>query len=220
MTSNATFTEPRAAELADAAKAGDADRVRELVAAGADPNARGAKGLTLLQWAMLSQQPAGVEALLAAGADPARGSDDGQTAVHLAAQAERAVYLDLLLEHGASPDTPNTVTGATPLVAALMAEREANFDALLKAGARVDAADRMGNTPLHQAAKINESARVLQLLEAGADPQAKNGQGDTFQRYLFMTPDKALSAQARRGNDQVRAWLRAHAIPIQDAATQ
>ncbi|MFC3716264.1 ankyrin repeat domain-containing protein [Luteimonas soli] len=215
-----TFSDPAAAQLAQAAKSGDAARIRELVAGGANPNARGDNGTTMLQWAMLQQSRSGFEALLAAGADPALGDDDGLTAVHLAAQADTPYWLETLLAGGASPDTPNTVTRATPLMAALMTERGANAQRLLDAGAQVDAIDRQHNTALHVAAKINQMDWVLKLLDAGASPGAVNAQGVTFQRYLFMTRDATLNASARRERDAVREWLRGHNVPIEDASAQ
>ena len=215
-----TFSDPVAAQLAQATKSGDAARIRELVAGGANPNAQGDNGTTMLQWAMLQQNRTGFEALLAAGADPARGDDDGMTAVHLAAQADTPYWLETLLAGGASPDTPNTVTRATPLMAALMTERGANAQRLLDAGAQVDAVDRQHNTALHVAAKINQMDWVLKLLEAGANPGAVNAQGVTFQRYLFMTRDAMLNAAARRDRDAVREWLRGHNVPIEDASAQ
>lgn len=217
MRASEAFTDVRTAELAEAAAEGDAARVRALAAAGANPNQRGAKGVTVLQWALYQHSVDGMTALLAVGADPAQGSDDGMTVVHLAAMAEHPRYLRALLEHGVSPDTPNTVTQATPLAAALMGERADNFEALLKAGARPDLADRMGNTPLHQAAKVNEFGHALTLLEAGASPDARNVQGASFQRFMFMTPEKLLNAQTRRDRDAVIAWLREHRVPIEDA---
>src|SRR3546814_1753375 len=92
-----TFSDPVAAQLAQAAKSGDAARIRELVAGGANPNAQGDNGTTMLQWAMLQQSRTGFEALLAAGADPTRGDDDGLPAVHLAAQADTPYWLETLL---------------------------------------------------------------------------------------------------------------------------
>ncbi len=213
---NQTFSDPVAAQLAQASKSGNAALVRELVAGGANPNAQGEHGVTLLEWTMLQQSRKGFEALLAAGADPARGNDDGMTAVHLAAQADTPYWLETLLAKGASPDTPNTVTQATPIMAALMAERGDNVALLLKAGAQVDAVDRQHNTALHVAAKINQMDWVLKLLQAGADPAAKNAQGVNFQRYLFMTRDAVLNAQTRRERDAIRDWLRDHHIVIED----
>lgn len=217
MTTQKTFTDPAAAVLAEAVKDGDAARIRQLVADGANPNAQGARGLPMLQWAMLNQSRSGFEALLAAGADPARGDDGGTTAVHLAAQADTPYWLETLLARGISPDTPNTITRETPLMAALMAERPANADRLLKAGAKLDATDRQGDTALHVAAQINQMDRVLSLLEAGASPTLKNVQGVTFQRYLFTTPDNVLTSTARSRRNAIREWLSAHGVAIEDA---
>jgi ankyrin repeat protein len=204
------FRAPSAAELAAAAAKGDRERVRELVAAGADPNARGDKGVTLTQWALLNRSEAGLDALVEAGADPALADSSGENAIHYAAKANDGRYLDVLLKHKVDPDAPHAVTRATPIVFALMADREEQFRKLLAAGADPNRADRMGNTPLHMAAKINAPDRVLDLLEAGADPAARNRQGATFQRYLDQTPENVLSDDARRGREEIAAWLRKH----------
>jgi ankyrin repeat protein len=98
----------------------------------------------------------------------------------------------------------------------MMGDREAQFRALLAAGADPNATDRTGNTPLHQAAKINQSRRVLELLKAGANPSAANGMGATFQYFFFRPRDELLTLEARRGRDAVRNWLRTHHIPIED----
>ena len=104
-----------------------------------------------------------------------------------------------------------------PLRAALMGERGEQFRALLAAGADPDLADRLGNTPLHVAGQINEPERALDLLNAGADPMARNAQGVTFQRYLFMTRAALLNAETRRSREAVEAWLTTHQIPLESA---
>lgn len=168
---------------------------------------------------MLQQSRPGFKALLAAGADPSRGDDAGMTAVHLAAQAGTPYWLRTLFAHGTSPDTPNTVTGAPPLYSALLAERDENVQRLLAAGASMNVADRLGHTPLHQAALINEPRWVLIFLEAGADPRAQDRSGASFQRYLFMSDARLLNAATRRDLERVRDWLRAHHVPLEaDAA--
>jgi ankyrin repeat protein len=211
------FSDSRTAELAAAAASGDAGRVKALVRAGANVNARGDKNVTLLQWAMLNKSTTGMEALLAAGADPSAPGIDNDTVVHLAAMANDPKYLELLLAHHADPNARNGVTRATPLVSALLGGRDTQFHALVAAGADPNAADRTGNTPLHQAAKIDQPQRVLELLEAGANPGATNVTGATFQYFLFLPPDKMVTPEVRRGRDAVRNWLRMHHIPIEDA---
>ena len=210
VTAREIFPDTTAAALAEAAAEGDTERVRRLIAAGANPNARGRDGVTVSQWALMNQSPKGLAALLEGGADPALADSSGATVVHFAAMTNVPVYLEVLLKHGADPNTPNGITRATPLVPALMANREENFRMLMAAGADPNAPDRMGDTPLHVAAKINAFARVLDLLEAGADPRATNKRGTTFQTYLDMTPTDLLHAEARRQREAIHAWVREH----------
>jgi uncharacterized protein len=200
----AIFADPRAIPLAEAIVDGDVARIRSLVA-GADLSVRGDKDVTLLQWALLD-----------AGADPLQPGMDGDTVVHMAAMANDPAYLTELLARRVNPDVANAITGAGPLRSALMGERTEQFHALLAAGADPDMPDRMGNTPLHVAGQINEPARALELLEAGADPMARNAQGVTFQRYLFMTRAALLNAETRRQREAVEAWLKAHGIAVEE----
>ena len=86
---------------------------------------------------------------------------------------------------------------------------------LLAAGVNLGRADRTGNTPLHVAAQINDPGRVLALLKAGAPANARNKQGQTFQRYLFMTREGLLSAEARTARRAVVTWLRQNGIPVE-----
>src|SRR3546814_20248050 len=132
-------------------------------------------GTTMLQWAMLQQSRTGFEALLAAGADPTRGDDDGLTAVHLAEQADTPYWLETLLAGGDSPDTPNTVTRATPMMATLMTERGANAQRLVDAGAQVDASERQHNTATEVEGKQNQMEWVRKRHEDGD----RTGGGDT-----------------------------------------
>lgn len=210
------FVDPRVAELAEAVADGETARVRDL-AAGVDLSTRGDKHVTLLQWALLNRSIAGMKALLDAGADPTQSGMDSDTVVHTAAMANDAAYLSELLARGVDPNVRNPESGAGPLRAALMGERDEQFRALLAAGADPNLADRLGNTPLHVAGQINEPERALDLLNAGADPITRNAQGVTFQRYLFMTRAALLNVETRRSREGVEAWLTAHDIPLENA---
>ncbi len=212
------FADSAAARLARAAAEGDTARIRRLVAGGANPNARGRSGVTLTQWALLNRSAKGLGGLLDNGADPALADSSGQTVMHYAAMANDAAYLEVLLAHGADPNTPHGVTRATPLVPALMANRDVQFRRLLAAGADPNRADRMGNTPLHVAAKILARGRVLDLLRAGADPRATNSTGSTFQRYLARPSADLLTDAARRDQATIDDWLRAHGVPADTVA--
>ena len=215
VTQGQAFANPGSAQLADAVLAGDDALARELIAAGANPDAEDDGGQPLLQWAMKRGDRGAFRMLLALGADPARGNRDGRTALHLAAMGKSRDWLEALLEHGMSPDTPNTVTGATPLYDALRAGSDENLGVLLRAGARLDVADRNGTTPLHQAALVKDSGAVLRFLEAGADPRATDRTGATFQDYLFKGDPKLLNAGTRRDLGRIDAWLQANGVAVQ-----
>ena len=213
-TAHKASRDPKVASLAEAVASGDVKRVRDLIDHGIDVNSRGDKGMNLLQWSVLNKSSRGLAALLDAGADPAQGDDGGDTVVRYAAMANDPQYLQILLDHHVDPNISQSLSGETPLASALLGNRDRQFAMLLKAGADLGRADRMGNTPLHVAAKINAFDRVMDLLEAGAPPDAINKQHCTFQCYLFMTPTAVLSKTAREQQTRVVAWLDAHNIPV------
>ena len=217
-TAEEIFADSTAARLARAAAEGDTARIRRLVAGGADPNARGRSGVTVAQWALMNRSAKGLGGLLDNGADPALADSSGETVMHYAAMANDSAYLEVLLAHGADPNTPHGVTRATPLIPALMANRDVQFRRLLAAGADPNRADRMGNTPLHVAAKILARGRVLDLLHAGADPRATNSTRSTFQRYLARPLPELLTDAARRDQATIDDWLRAHGVPADTVA--
>lgn len=213
-TDTAAFADPGIAPLADAIARGDLPTVRTL-SRSSDLAARGEQGLTLLEWAVLNQQPAALTALLDAGADPALPGLDGETVVHMAAMADDPTYLKLLLDHGAPADTVAARAGWTPIFRAVESRREAQLDLLVRAGADVQRVDASGNTLLHQAAKSGASSQLLpRLLELGIDPTLVNAQQSTFQPYFFMAPEPLLNAQGRETRAAVRAWLSARGIPV------
>ena len=112
-------------------------------------------------------------------------------------------------------DAIDPESGRTPLMTALIAERPKHFRVLLAAGAKLDLTDGAGNSALHVAAQINEPWHVLALLKAGADPSLRNAQGQTFQRYLYMTPEKLLNAKTRKGIEEVKKWLTLNGLEVE-----
>ena len=64
------FTDPEVIALGDAIAANDLDRMRQLIAAGADVNAKGKGNMTPLLWAFFDEKPERFRMLLEAGADP------------------------------------------------------------------------------------------------------------------------------------------------------
>ena len=132
------------------------DQTRVLLAAGADPNARGLDGLTPLHRAESVDQ---TRALLASGANPNLRDSEGRTPLHFARDVDQT---RALLAAGANPN-PRDVDGQTPL--------HEIYDAdctrvLLEHGANPNAPDADGRTPL----LLAHPAKARALLAAGADP--------------------------------------------------
>lgn len=200
--------------LAEAIAHGDTARIRTL-APTTDLSARGEDNVTLLEWAVWNQQPASLSALLEAGADPAAPGMDQETVAHMAAMVNDAQYLQVLIDQGAPVDLVGARGGRTPIFRTVENRRDAQFDLLVEAGADIHRTDSMGNSLLHVAAQVNDADRVLQLLELGADPDAVNSRGDTFQVSLFSGSDARLNAAGRKSRQQVRDWLAEHGIVAQ-----
>ena len=145
-------------QLLKAVMAGNAALVTHLLQDGADGNARDATGATLLMTAAGTGNLAVVNALLAAGADVNAVDERGWGALM------KAVY-NADLDRG-FPDV---------------------VQALIDAGANIEAAIAYGVRPLMLAAGYGEAAVVQVLLDAGADFRARNEGGRTA---LMMVKDK------------------------------
>ncbi len=208
------FSSPDTAPLAAAVSRGDADEVRRLLA-GRDPDARGRDGATLLVQAIVDGRRNSAQALLDAGADPNLPAQGGETPMHAAAFARDPALLALLLAHGGDPDVANPATGATPLVAAILGPGSDRVRALLDAGADPAIADRLGDTPLHTAARTNDGTSLLLLVARGAPPLATNRRGRSFQDFYFAIPRSVLDARGRDERRAVVAWLKANGVPLE-----
>lgn len=206
--------DPTALALATAVTAGDHDRIVELVAAGADPDAVGTDYITMAQWAIESGSPDGLEALLEAGALRDRLGRAGRAPLHDAARRSDPRYARVLLAAGADPNAAVAYSGTTALREACLADRESTFETLVAGGADLDAKDRAGDRALHICARADRGALVLRLLELGADPTARNTAGNTFQDYYFSFEDSLLSRAARRQHRQTADWLQEHHVPL------
>lgn len=151
-------------ELLEASKAGNADRVRELLSAGAPPDARDDAGLTPLMVASSGGRAAIVKVLLDAGAGVNQKSDTGWTALMLAADVGDEAVVRTLLDANADVDASGNA-GFTALVLAVLRNRAGVVRMLVDVGADVNAGSGIGGTPLRYA-KMKNYREVAQLLEA------------------------------------------------------
>jgi ankyrin repeat protein len=159
------------AEFVQAVCMGDTDKVKQLLAAGADVNAKDRDGRAPLYQAcrvMMGQRS--IEMLLAAGADVDARDKAGKTPLYAAAESGAGQdVIKQLLAHNASPNMADN-EGYTSLHAACMGNGQPEIIRLLVGGgAKVDAKDHEGWTPLHHAAQRGRVEAVSVLLELKAD---------------------------------------------------
>ena len=155
--------------------------VEALLEAGADADARDGDGATPLHWAAANDRPAAVHALLAGGADADARNKYGDTPLHWAVSAGNPPAIRALILGGADPDGANSEL-STPLHWAAAkggADGLKAAEILLGAGADPNARDETGDAPLHWASDWDSPEAVSDLIEAGADIHALNGEGLT-----------------------------------------
>lgn len=176
--------------LTRSAMAGDAERVRMLLAKGKGPDVSTPafltdrfKGWTPLMWALYYAHDEVAIALLDAGANPNHRGWYGETPLDITVLSwnhrsstpisdhEVATMVRLLLAHGADPSLARGI-GSTPLHSAANQGRTEVVRALLEGGAPVNAMSEHVPTPLREAIwSQNPNAEVVRLLlEYGADP--------------------------------------------------
>ena len=182
-----------------------------------------------------------VAALVRAGADLKARNDSGETALARAARHGNARFVSKLLELGAPPE-PGVVAVTPPAIPVCDWENHTMFadapvvslERCLEAGVEVIALDRRGHSPLHALVQRRESnhyslpAAIAALLRAVADPNARDGRGETPLHVLaggergyliggtFPLPDPAAALLA--GGADVNGRGRGDRTPLQVAA--
>lgn len=179
-----------------AVKSGSPEMVQKLIAAGADVKATDARAP--LMWLAGTNRPLTApeleiaQILIRSGARvDARGTNQ-KTPLHQAATYNHAGLTKILIEKGADTAAKESFAGGTPLHVACegvpeisaqgeMVRRGAleTVDALLRGGARPNARDKYGITPLHTAARFLHIHVVDRLIAAGADIRARTDAGWT-----------------------------------------
>jgi uncharacterized protein len=191
--------------IVDAARSGDADAVRKLIAQGADVNAAGGDGMTPLHWAAYHGDAALTQALLKAKASVSATTRLGDnTPLHIASRHGHGAVVAALLAGGAKPDVA-TSAGATALHLAAAAGDTTAIRALVRAKANVNAKEvEWGQTPLMFAAANDRALAVKALLAAGADPLVRTEVVDLAARTARE------QAASRKRNEVMFAFLPQH----------
>jgi len=172
----------RGALLHDEDAVGSADRVRWLLAQGADPEVRDPHGDTPVH-AMLARMPeaeTSLRALLERAVSPA--GSGGLARFMAAAQGNTGDALESLalelLERGADPFA-RSQAGDPPLALAVRLGWARVLDRLLAIGADLNARDSHGMSALHLAAALGRDGMLKRLVAHGAAPDLLAADGQT-----------------------------------------
>ena len=146
-----------------------------------------------------------------------------ETSLHVATLMEQTERIELLLNAGVDPNDPKEADGdrgdgesgdgSTPLALAVSNGHVAGVKLLLAAGAKVNAVNRFGWSPLilaaYNAATPERASLVPMLLEAGADP-ALVCEGD----------EEAGGWEGKTAADLAREWGYAGTADLLDKAVR
>ena len=201
-------------ELREACRAGNLERVRQLIQDGQDVNRGDRNGDTPLMWAALNGHDQVVQELIRAGADVNGKDDNKRTALQYASYWGHSSVVKTLAEAGANLNVQDW-RGVTPLMEAA-AEGHANVVVeLIRAGADVSVVSSRewwsvaaGSTALHFAAAESSIECGVLLVEAGADMMTRNKNSIS---PLDLAPDyfrqAALHKASRSGLSNVVTTL-------------
>ena len=170
-------------DLVEAAGSGRLDAVKELLAGGADVDARGAGGATAVTAAAANEHVDVVRALVDAGADVDLQDDDRSNPLLLCGENGNVALLREVLR--GNPDLGATNRyGGVALIPASDRGHVEMVRALLETEIDVDHVNRLGWTALIEAVILGDGGAAHQeivrmLLDAGADPSIADGDGVT-----------------------------------------
>jgi len=167
-----------AAGLVDAVKSGDRSAALALLQQKVNVNTPEADGTTALHWAVQKDDADLVDRLIKAGANVNPKNDYGSTPMSEAAINGDVAVLDKLLKAGADVESPNS-DGQTAL---MIIARTNNVEAarlLLSHGANVNGVEKWREqTPVMWAAAEGQAAMVKELVDHGADVNARSHVND------------------------------------------
>ncbi|HTU64892.1 MAG TPA: ankyrin repeat domain-containing protein [Steroidobacteraceae bacterium] len=132
--------------------------------------------------------------LLRDGADATR-IEQKRSVLYSAISGGSAEIVEMLLEAGA--DIESGLARETPLMLAAGHGSLAIVELLLSRGANVHAQSSDGLTALHEAADARALPVVRRLLDAGADPLARDGTGRTATDHLVFRSDPVFAQPMR-----------------------
>jgi ankyrin repeat protein len=205
-----------------AAKAGQGESIRCLVRMGASLSAKDCQGYTPLHLAVLNGRINVIPHLAHLGADVNEKTSNGSTSLHLAAGLSSNGFNHSPVRSSTSRSSTSSAS-TNPRFSYAFGDSSSQFDrrgsessqssynectmidALIRAGASLEARDRDGETPLHIAVRSGDATNVKSLVDQGASINVKNHEG--------VTPLEIVAA-AQAGDGHISDILFTHGAII------
>lgn len=199
--------------LQKAAANGQAKRVEQIIAKGANVNTVDSEGWLALSRAAANDRVEVIQTLLNHGANPNMANQNslGWTPLHAAAVKGRVDAANTLMNRGAEVNIV-TPDGWTPLMFAAREGFTGVARALIERGAGVNMANQSGFTPLLLAAYNNHESMVQLLIQRGANVNSTDKKGKTAADYtesnniLIMLKNAGAKIPARDLAPSSIAW--------------
>ena len=166
-------------DIHSAAKRGDVQAVRKLLAEGSDLTALNKDGKPVLWMAVRGGNIEVVRLLLDAGADQSLQDPLVGTPLHLACATGQTNIVELLLDRGADINALSDRLDETPIWQAVRRRRVRVVRLLLDRGADPNHVWADGGTILHMAAGMGNRGMVTILIQAGMNINACDNYGHT-----------------------------------------
>jgi ankyrin repeat protein len=185
--------------LHQAAYHGHVELVATIVQHGADVNVQDTGGLSPLHRAAYHGHVEVVATLVQHGADVNVQNTYGQTPLHQAADCGHVEVVTTLVEHEADIRAI-TMRGNTALHCAGTA---AVVTLLLEAGLDLHRRNNMGNTPLYEVIHLGHVSAVTALVQAGARPEASDGEWWNSLLVGAVTGDEAAMTELIAASEEL-----------------
>lgn len=159
-----------------------------LLLQGASPRSRDKQGLDVMHYALQSgASPDMIEYLGSEGGFQTAGNDLGLTYLHSAMIGNTTDVVRALIAHSRDQINRKDSSGNTPLFYAIKNNNRVLADLCIRHGADIQVVNNEGESLVHWAARYGKRDMINHIIDRHGDPLSKNGRGETFLHYLFMT---------------------------------
>lgn len=225
-----TFADPLQQRLAESISRGDVAAMEAALRDGADANARGRHGLTMLLWALAKRQPPAFELLLKNNADLE--ADLGESYYNTWGVSPKTVieqividddpeFLRVAMAYGLGPDyIPDKERKETLLQLAVESGATKSVEFLIGEGADINHKSKYGGPPISDAFAGDRHDIVLLLLKRGADTAVTNRWDINIAEQIRRTDIRRVKPNQLSAYTEVVEELRKRGLLSEDEAKE